>query len=103
MPGGRAHSMETVGQSLIAELSNVIQHGSGDKRIMTLRRVTDLFLSNAGRYEPDPIALFDDVLVRMIGHIESKALAELGQRLAPVEAAPAEVIRRLANHDEIAV
>jgi uncharacterized protein (DUF2336 family) len=39
----------------------------------------------------------------MIGHIESKALAELGQRLAPVEGAPVEVIRRLANHDEIAV
>jgi uncharacterized protein (DUF2336 family) len=92
-----------VGHSLIAELDDAIQRGSSDKRIATLRRVTDLFLSNAGRYEPGQLALFDDVLVRMIEHIESKALAELGQRLAPVDGAPIEVIRRLANHDEIAV
>jgi uncharacterized protein (DUF2336 family) len=72
-------------------------------RIATLRRVTDLFLTNAGRYDSEQVALFDDVLMQMIGHIESKALAELGQRLAPVDGAPVEVIRQLANHDEIAV
>jgi uncharacterized protein (DUF2336 family) len=47
--------------------------------------------------------LFDGVLMRMIGHIETRALAELGGRLAPVDGAPVEVIRHLANHDEIVV
>jgi uncharacterized protein (DUF2336 family) len=89
--------------SLIMELDAAIQSSSSDKRIATLRRVTDLFLSHAGQYDPAQIELFDGVLMRMIGHIESRALAELGQRLAPVETAPIDVIRHLANHDEIAV
>lgn len=93
----------TIGASLLAELDDALQSGSSDTRLATLRSITDLFLSNSGRYEPEQIELFDDVLLRLIGHIESKALAELGQRLAPVDDAPLEVIRHLANHDEIIV
>jgi len=89
--------------SLIAELDEAIQSGSSDRRIATLRRVTDLFLSHAGQYDPEQIDLFDDVLLRLIGHIETRALAELGKRLAAVETAPVGVIRHLANHDEIVV
>jgi len=89
--------------SLLAELDEAIQSGSGDKRIVTLRRVTDLLLSHADQYDPEQIALFDDVLLRLMGHIETRVLAELGQRLAPVANAPVGVIRHLANHDEITV
>ena len=89
--------------SLIADLDEAIQSGSSDRRMATLRRVTDLFLSQAGLYESEQIELFDDVLLRLIEHIETRALAELGERLAPVENAPAGVIRHLANHDEIVV
>ena len=90
-------------QSLISELDTAIQSSSSDKRIATLRRVTDLFLSHAGQYDPAQMKLFDGVLMRMIGHIETRALAELGERLAPIEGAPVEVIRHLAKHDEIVV
>jgi uncharacterized protein (DUF2336 family) len=89
--------------SLIAELDEAMQSGSSDRRMATLRRVTDLFLSQAGLYESEQIELFDDVLLRLIEHIETRALAELGERLAPVENAPAGIIRHLANHDEIVV
>ena len=89
--------------SLISELDTAIQSSSSDKRIATLRRVTDLFLSHAGQYDPAQMKLFDGVLMRMIGHIEARALAELGERLAPIDGAPAEVIRHLARHDEIIV
>ena len=40
---------------------------------------------------------------RLIAEIEVKARAELSHRLAPVGNAPAEVVRRLANDDDIAV
>ena len=43
---------------------------------------------NAHRYEPEQIEMFDDVLGRMISHIEGRALAELSRRLAPVNNAP---------------
>src|SRR5215510_11089674 len=89
--------------SLLAELDEAIQSGSGDKRIVTLRRVTDLLLSHADQYGPEQIDLFDDVLLRLMEHIETRVLAELGERLAPVATAPIGVIRHLANHDEITV
>jgi len=93
----------SMSHSLLAELDEAIQSGSDDRRIVTLRRVTDLLLTHADQYDPEQIELFDDVLLRLVVHIETRVLAELGERLAPVATAPLGVIRHLANHDEIAV
>jgi uncharacterized protein (DUF2336 family) len=90
-------------QSIIAELEEAIQSGSQDKRVETLRRVTDLFLSGADRLNDSQIAVFDDVLGLLIKRIESKAMIELSARLAPIDNAPPEVIRRLAWDDNIAI
>jgi uncharacterized protein (DUF2336 family) len=87
----------------IPELEQVLQHGSIAKRTATLRRISELFLENPSRYSEDHVRLFDDVLGRLIDEIESKALAELSRRLAPVGNAPLAVVRRLANNDHIAV
>ena len=93
----------TTGQSLIAELEQAIQSGNRDKRVDTLRRVTDLFMADADRLNDRQIEVFDDVLGHLIKRIESKALAELSQRLAPVRNAPNEVVHKLARDDDIAV
>lgn len=90
-------------QSLISELESAIHSGSKEKRVETLRRVTDLFLSGAGRFTEEQIDVFDDVIGHLVRRIEGRALAELSERLAPVENAPMEVIRRLAHDDEIAI
>jgi uncharacterized protein (DUF2336 family) len=89
--------------SLIAELEEAIQSGSKDRRVDTLRRITDLFVIDADRFNDLQIAIFDDVLSHLIKRIEGKALAELSHRLAPIDNAPAEAIRLLAHDDEIAV
>jgi uncharacterized protein (DUF2336 family) len=89
--------------SLIVELEDAIKSGSPDRRVETLRRVTDLFLSDADRLNEAQIGVFDDVLVHLIQRIETRALAELSARLAPVDNAPIEVIRNLARSDEIVV
>jgi uncharacterized protein (DUF2336 family) len=68
-----------------------------------LRRLTDLFLSESDRLNDEQIRVFDDVLGQLIQRMENKALVELSKRLAPVDNAPVEVIRRLAWSDEIAV
>lgn len=90
-------------RSFIAELEEAINNGSQNKRIETLRRVTDLFLSDADRFNEAQIGVFDDVLCQLIKRIETRALAALSARLAPVGNAPIEVIRRLARDDEIVV
>ncbi|HET9714588.1 MAG TPA: DUF2336 domain-containing protein [Pseudolabrys sp.] len=89
--------------SVIDELEHVLAVGPGERRTEILRRVTDLFIGNADNFDPPQIAVFDDVLARLIREVETKALAELGTRLAPIEKAPAGVIRTLAFHDEIEV
>jgi uncharacterized protein (DUF2336 family) len=88
---------------LIADLEGAINSGSNDRRVETLRRVTDLFLVDAERMSDAQIELFDDVLCHLIKKIEIKAVAELSARLTPVENAPIEAIRMLARDDEIAV
>jgi uncharacterized protein (DUF2336 family) len=93
----------SVQPSLIGELEDAIKSGSSEKRVETLRRVTSLFLDGADRLNETQIGLFDDVLCHLIKRIETKALAELSEHLAPVDNAPIEVIRRLARNDEITV
>jgi uncharacterized protein (DUF2336 family) len=89
--------------SLIAELEDAIHGGSRDKRVETLRRVTDLFLSDADRLNEQQIEVFDDVLGCLISKIEEKALAELSRRLGPIKNAPMDVIQRLARDDNVTV
>ena len=95
--------MATVSNSLIIELEEAVHSHSAERRVETLRRVTDLFLGEAERLSDEQIGLFDDVLGKLIHRIETKALAELSSRLAPIDNAPIDVIRRLARNDEIIV
>jgi uncharacterized protein (DUF2336 family) len=89
--------------SLIQELEEAVRVGSHEKRVDTLRRVTDVFLGGADRFSDEQIGVFDDVLVRLIDTIEAKALHQLSERLAPLESAPTQAIRRLAWHSEVSV
>jgi len=93
----------SVGQSFILELEEAIQSGSKDKRVDALRRITDLFVADADRLNDQQIDVFDDILGHLIKRIESKALAELSRRLAPIHNAPIDVVRRLARDDNITV
>jgi uncharacterized protein (DUF2336 family) len=104
--------MSTAEFSIIDEVESAIRLGSAEKGLETARRVTDLFLSSAGSFGNEQIALFDDVLERLIGTIELRAIADMGARvalaeisaqLAPIAQAPPSVIRRLANNDEIRI
>src|SRR5450755_2634428 len=89
--------------SLIGELEVAVKTGTPEKRVDTLRRITDLFLGESRLLNEQQIGAFDDVLVHLIQHIETKALVELSSALAPVAGAPIEVVRRLSRHDEIAI
>ena len=87
--------------SLIEELEAAIRVGPNDERIAS--RVVDLLIVNADRLSEQQVGAFDDVLRRLVAAIDSKARAELGRRLAPVENAPTETVRRLALDEDIAV
>jgi len=90
-------------ESLIAELELAIQHGSSSKSAETLKRLTDLFTGRSEELSDQQIALFDDVILRLAGEIETKARAELARTLAPLDRAPPNTIRNLAHDDAIEV
>src|SRR5882724_7586793 len=90
-------------ENLLDELQATLAHGTVARRVEALRRVTDLFLSNAIDYSDEQIGLFDDVFQCLMLHIETSAKALLANRLAPVDIAPPMTIRALAFDDAIEV
>lgn len=90
-------------ETLITELEAAVRSGSPEVRVNKLRQVTALFLDGSTSLTDEQIKVFDDVLCRLMARIETQALAELGQCLAPVDNAPAETIKRLAWNESIAV
>jgi uncharacterized protein (DUF2336 family) len=89
--------------SLIPELEQVVVHGSRERRVDTLQRLTTLFLDGASTYSELHVDLFDDVFGLLIENVESKARAELSVHLAPLTNAPVRVLRTLARDDDIAI
>ena len=90
-------------ETLIAELEVAVRSGSSDARVNKLRQVTALFLAGSTSLTDEQVKVFDDFLCRLMARIETQALAELGQCLAPVDNAPADTIKRLAWNEAIAV
>src|ERR1700722_4514069 len=98
--------------SIVDEVQTAISTGSAEKRLETMKRVTDLFLLSAGTFNDEQIELFDNVLERLIKTIEIRAIADVSARIALAEMssqfavvaqAPPSVVCRLARNDEIAV
>lgn len=107
LPGAKhrqkENTMQNAGLSIFDELDAALANGSPDHRVKMLRRVTDLFLIDADRFNEEQIAVFDNVLSHLVERVEARALAQISKSLAPIPNSPADVTLRLARHDEIAV
>ncbi len=84
----------------IGEIDAAVAHVNPERRAHMLGQVTDLFILHAPTFSDDEIALFDDVIGRLVADIETEAKILLAQRLAPVPNAPRNVIRMLAFDDQ---
>ncbi len=89
--------------SLLDELEAAVASGSNARRLQILTGITDLFVASAPRYSEDQIAVFDEVMARLVLTIEAKSRARLAHRLAPIANAPSSVIYMLAFDDDIEV
>jgi uncharacterized protein (DUF2336 family) len=88
---------------IIAEVEGALHGASTEKRSDILRRVTDLFVASSGSSGEQQIKLFDGVMGQLISHVESRAAVELSHRLATMDNAPSETVRRLATHDDVEI
>jgi len=93
----------TAPQSLIDELEDAITKQNLRQRAAVMRRVTDLFILNGAGFSEDHVAMFDDVMSRLVAAIDKSARAEFGNVLARCSNAPRKTSRILALDDEIAV
>jgi uncharacterized protein (DUF2336 family) len=88
---------------VLDQLEDSLSHGTVERRVETLRKITDLFLVNASNYNDDHTSVFDDVFQVLVQKIEISAKALLSQRLAPVTSAPPRIVHSLAFDDAIDV
>jgi uncharacterized protein (DUF2336 family) len=95
--------MASEAQSLIIELDAAVGRASNSWRSELLRRVTDLLVADVGSYSDHQIAIFGDIMGRMIENVETPALIELSARLAPLSRVPMNVITSLGRNDDMAV
>jgi uncharacterized protein (DUF2336 family) len=87
----------------LEEVEVCLKSRPSSERVQALRAVTDLFLNGAAKHSAHQVELFDDVLCRLVQHVEARALAQLSGELAPVDNAPTRVVQHLARHDDIVV
>jgi uncharacterized protein (DUF2336 family) len=90
-------------QTLITELDAALRNLPDARQLVILSRVTDLFLVGVDNYSDEQIAIFDDVICRLIENIGNAALIELSARLAAAGRGPANTLNRLSSSDDIAV
>jgi uncharacterized protein (DUF2336 family) len=96
--------MTPAAQSLLDELDMTLAQAPSDWRSAALRQLVDLFLAGATSYNDDHVGVFDEVLCMLIKKsIDRAQLADMSNKLAPVDNAPAKVVGTLARHPDKAV
>jgi len=99
----RARESAAPSQSLIDELEEAIAKQDLQRRATVMRRLTDFFIAGNAELSPENVAMFDDVMSRLIVAIDNSARAEFGGILARYPNAPPKTARLLALDDEISV
>lgn len=90
-------------QELIEQLDRALSSQGIGNRADALRRVTDLFLARSSLYSEEEVAVFDDVMLRLIKEMETAVRAAVADRLAKIPNAPRHLIRVLATDQAIEV
>ena len=90
-------------QSLIDELEASISQKNIGSRAEILRQITDLFVAGSGHFDGEQMALFDDVMDRLVNEIDHSARVVFGETIAGLANSPPKVTKTLALDDSIDV
>jgi uncharacterized protein (DUF2336 family) len=93
----------TANQDLIEELEGAIAGKGIGPRAEMLRRVTDLFAAGAAGFDGEQVALFGEIMGRLVDDAGAPARAQMAERLAGIANAPPTIIRALALDGSIDV
>jgi len=88
---------------LIAQFDAALGRLPSSQHLVVQRQVTDMFLGCAPTCSERQAAIFNGVMGRLVERVDRRALLELSGRLAAWDNAPANVIGRLSNDNDIAI
>ncbi len=95
--------MTSTALSLIAELDSTISKAPAMRQAKILESVVDLFLDDTMAFSTEHVALFDDVIRRLMEKADIATLTKLGKRLAISGYTLTTVFNKLARHEDITV
>jgi uncharacterized protein (DUF2336 family) len=95
--------MTSTALSLIAELDSTISKAPVMRQAKILESVADLFLDGTMAFSAEHVALFDDVIRRLMEKADNATLTKLGKRLAVSGYTLTTVFNKLARHEDIAI
>ncbi|MTI43722.1 uncharacterized protein DUF2336 [Roseibium hamelinense] len=87
---------------MLNTLIELAKEATPEKRRRIMSHVTDLFVIGADRYKTEELALFNDVLEKLLAAVSHEDRVKLSERLAPVPTISKELAMSLAS-DVIAV
>jgi uncharacterized protein (DUF2336 family) len=93
----------TAAYSLIPGLDDIVKYGDSKRRGDAIRKISDLFVQGAARFQPDHVDLFDGILVSLVPRTEIEARSELAERLSELANAPPLLVRQLVREDEASI
>jgi uncharacterized protein (DUF2336 family) len=94
-------SVMSMTKSYLRDLDEAILRGSAESRERALWHATNLLI--AGSYSEEEVLTFGNVIGRLAEEIEVEVRAQLSDKLSRFDAAPANVIHKLAFDDAIEV
>jgi uncharacterized protein (DUF2336 family) len=89
--------------SLIPGLEEIVRDADPRRREEAVRKIADLFMQGASRFQPSHIGLFDDILTSLVPQTEVEARSALAGRLADLGNAPPQLVALLVRDDEILI
>ena len=90
-------------KSLIPGLENIVRDGDPKRRGEAVRKISELFLRGASRFQPAHVDLFDGVLTSLVPQAEVEARSALAERLSDLVNAPPQLVALLVRDDEILI
>ena len=87
----------------LPNLDDIVKGVSPERRAVAVRKLGTLFARGADRFNEQHVALFDGILKGLLFQTGSEVRADLSLRIASLVNAPPQVVRELAQDDEIRV
>jgi uncharacterized protein (DUF2336 family) len=90
-------------QLMFAELKNLAEERSSEKRLDLLRKITDLFFAGIDQHSEAENSLFHEVIDRIVDQVSHEAKIDVATNLATLPGFPLPVVRKFANDTVIEI